>query len=181
MEPAPPRSLPRVVCSVVPSGSRRLILGEREIGFLSITSNDRRDEPFHQRSAQLPTLPFKAKTRVPLGTPFAEKCLAKRRHRNPLAGVLQGQNGITRPLTLSIKVRLEAGLNETDGFKRWLTISRVVLTDRDYTRKCSFAADAAIDGGGSAESIPIGHKAARGTFSRLSAHCRPAVCRFEIS
>jgi hypothetical protein len=28
------------------------------------------------------------------------------------------------------------------------TISRVVLTDRDYTRKCPFAADAAIDGVG---------------------------------
>jgi hypothetical protein len=56
------------------------------------------------------------------------------------------------------------------------------LTDPDYTRKCSFAADAAIDGGGGRPSRVRSATRLRAERSLDSgAHYRPAVCRFEIS
>ena len=58
----------------------------------------------------------------------------------------------------------------------------LALTDPDYTRKCPFAADAAIDGGGGRPSRVRSATRLRAERSLDSgAHYRPAVCRFEIS
>ena len=46
-----------------------------------------------------------------------------------------------------------------------VTIRRAVLTDPGYTRKCSFAADAAIDGGGGRVESDLPQGCARNVLS----------------